>query len=347
MTHTYDHLGPIAAYMARRGWAVYPQAPETNTPRRNCANCRETDDQPRQCPGVHGGCPCLTSVENPCHALHAASADVDLTLSRWEHARRCNPALHLGRSGLVVLDIDNHGDTIPDMLAPGLPNDGAANGIQSFAILLDHLGMDWPDTLTVDSPTGGVHLYFQAPRVPLRTTLAAWQVEVKAGATSITAPGSLRRVDGDLVRYRRSSDTANPAPFPAWLGEWLVSIGRIPDPKRPAIPTPMPLQRTGESGEHSPAYWDRAWHDQLGEIESAPQGERFHVLGRRGGRLFALAARPGCPWTTDEAERALVDAQVRRAARLGIHAPESEYRAQARSMRDYATRHYGMAEVAR
>src|SRR5699024_10351186 len=258
----------------------------------------------------------------PCHALHAATHDVDLTLSRWEHAPRCNPALHLGMSGLVVLDIDNHGGEPPETLAPGLPNLGAANGVQSFALLLDHLGVDWPDTLTVDSPTGGVHMYLQAPRVPLRTTHAAWQVEVKAGATSITAPGSIRRVDGELIPYRRVSDTVEPAPFPAWLGQWLVSIGRIPDPTRPASPPPVPTQRTdGDTGDHSPAWWSRAWSDQLAEIESAPAVERYHTLGRRAGRLFALTARPGCPWTVADAERALIDAQIQRAARLGIHAP--------------------------
>lgn len=342
MSPDYD-LGPVAVWLARRGWAVYPQAPETNIPRRNCDRCRA-----RQCPGPHAGCPCLTSVETPCHALHAASSDVELTLCRWERAARCNPAIHLGWSRLVVVDMDNHGGEPPAMLAPGLPNNGAANGVQAWAVLLDHLGVEWPETLTVDSPTGGVHMYFQAPRVPLRTTHAAWQVEVKAGASSITAPGSLRRVDGELVPYRRVSDTVTPAPFPAWLGEWLVDIGRIPDPTRPATPTVMPTQRTtGDTSGHSPAWWARAWRDQLAEIESAPPGERYHTLGRRAGRLFALTERPGCPWTADDAERALVEAQERRAVRLGVPVSTSEYRAQVRSMREYATRHYGLAGVAR
>src|SRR5699024_7990040 len=117
---------------------------------------------------------------------------------------------------------------------------------------------------------------------------------------------------------------------------------------RPASPPPVPTQRTdGDTGDHSPAWWSRAWSDQLAEIESAPAGERYHTLGRRAGRLFALTARPGCPWTVADAERALIDAQIQRAARLGIHAPESEYRAQVRSMREYATRHYSLAGVAR
>ncbi len=338
-------LPDIAAYFARRGWAVYPQAPETNAPRRNCPACRE-----RRCPGPHAGCPCLASVENPCHALHAASSDVELTICRWERAARCNPAARLDLSGAAVLDLDDHGGPAPAELAPGLPNPGGIhNGVQAWEVLADHLGISSePETLTVETPTGGKHIYFRAPRALTKTVLAAWQVELKAGCTSITLPGSVRRVGGDLVPYQRVSDTVNLAPFPRELGEWLVSIGRVPDPTRPATPTVMPTQRTsGDTGHHSPAWWARAWRDQLAEIESAPPGERYHTLGRRAGRLFALTERPGCPWTADDAERALVEAQERRAVRLGVPVSTSEYRAQVRSMREYATRHYGLSGVAR
>src|SRR5690606_12704126 len=127
-------------------------------------------------------------------ALHAASSNVDLTLARWEQMPRCNPALHLYLSGLVVVEFDCHDTTPPAELAPGVPNPGIANGIGAGYALADHLGQSWPDTLTVESPSGGLHLYFQAPRVPLRHCYAAWEVEVKAGACSITAPGSVRRL---------------------------------------------------------------------------------------------------------------------------------------------------------
>lgn len=331
-------LAQVAVYMARRGWAVYPQAPNTNTPRANCATCKEGG-----CEWRSGKCPCLVSVTSPCHALHAATTDVDLTAARWEHAPRCNPALHLGRSRLVVIDIDCHADTAPDELAPGLPNPGITNGLGSFAALLDHLGQDWPeDTLTVESPTGGVHMYFQAPRVPLRTTHAAWQVEVKAGASSITAPGSLRRLDdGTTGTYRRVSETTEPAPFPRWLGEWLVSTGRIADPTRPATPTVMPGH--GRNGGRSRRWWEKAWTDQLGEIANAAPGTRNDVVLRRGLRLFNLTDEPGCPWTAQEAEDALVAAQEQYAINTGRPSNPSEYRAVARATRARARTSRGEA----
>lgn len=332
-------LSTIACYLARKGWAVYPQVPGGNTPLGNCRTCRE------DCGWREGTCPCLTSAVDPCHALHSASTDVELTRARWAHASRCNPALHLGRSGLVVLDIDCHDDTLPDELAPGLPNPGVRNGICSFTALLDHLGQDWPsDTLAVETPTGGLHLYYRAPQVPLRHCLAAWQVEVKAGACSITAPGSVRTLDdGTTGIYRRISEATEPGPFPAWLGRWLVSLGRIPDPTASRDVPSMPT-RAGRTG-HTRRWWERAWNDQLHEIATAPAGTRNDVVLRRGLRLFNLARQAGCPWTSDEAEQALINAQYTYAANTGRPASPGEYRAVAQATRARAasTGHGGAA----
>lgn len=308
-------LAQVAVYLARRGWAVYPQAPHSNIPTRNCPPCRNGE-----CPGVPD-CPCLTAV-NPCHALHAATTDVDLTAARWEHAPRCNPALHLGRSRLVVIDLDCHADTAPDELAPGLPNPGITNGLGSFATLLDHLGQDWPeDTLTVESPTGGLHIYYQAPRVPLRHTHAAWQVEVKAGASSITAPGSVRRLDdGTTGTYRRISDTASVAPFPRWLGEWLVRIGAVADPTKPR-PVVTPQRAAAPSG-HSPAYWDRVLNGVLDRVATKDNGAkaRYQVIYAATRRLANLAVHDAAPWSEHDAITAVVDTAC--AARAAAGRPE-------------------------
>lgn len=328
-------LADIAVYLAGRGWAVYPQAPNTNSPRANCATCKAND-----CGWRSGDCPCLTSIKQPCHALHAASTDVDLTRQRWDHAARCNPALHLGRSDLVVLDIDCHETDVPEELAPGLPNPGIANGLGSFAALLDHLGQPWPeDTLIVESPTGGQHIYYQAPRVPLRVMLAAWSVEVKAGASSITAPGSVRP-EGT---YARISHGYGVAPFPRWLGEWLVSIGQMPDPRSVAPGIAMPNRRSRQPGGHSRRWWERAWSEQLDEIANAAAGTRNEVVLRRGLRLFNLTYEPGCPWSAQEAEDALVAAQEQYSMNTGRASSTSEYRAVARATRDRAGSDQGAA----
>lgn len=331
-------MADIATYLARRGWAVYPQTPLGNVPIGNCQPCRARD-----CPGAHHGCECLTGVR-PCHALHAATTNVELTRSRWEHAPRCNPALNLGTSGLVVLDIDCHATDAPTELAPGLANPGVANGVGAYSALLEHVGADWPeDTLTVATPTGGLHVYYRAPEVPLRHCHAAWQVEVKAGACSITAPGSVRALeDGTHGLYERISDTTEVAPFPAWLGRWLVSLGRVADPSSKHTHEP-PAMPSGNAEGHSRSWWQRAWNDQLGEIANAEAGTRNNVVLRRGLRLFNLAAEAGCPWTAADAEAALVKAQHQYAANTGRPSNPSEYRAVAEATRERATVRQGRA----
>lgn len=335
---TAHDLGAIARWLARQGYAVYPQIPYGNTPVGNCSTCKE--------PGhAQDGCTCLAAV-NPCHALHAASANEQLTASRWEHAPRCNPALHVGRSELVVIDVDTHDTIVPATLAPGLPAEtGIVNGLDSYAALLDRHGLTWPtDTLMVRTPTGGLHVYYQAPRVPLRHAEAAWQVEIKAGTTSITAPGSVRTLDdGTTGVYERISDTSKPAPFPRWLGEWLVSIGRVPDPRRrtPAVPAPKWANQQGSEHGHSRRWWERAWSDQLAEIAQAAPGTRNWTVCSRGLRLFNLLAEPGCPWSADDAETALVQAQEAYAANTGRPMSRTEYVNVARATRARATSNRG------
>lgn len=337
-------LAEIALYLARQQWAVYPQIPLGNSPTGNCTNgCggRRTD---RTCPGGPGGCPCTRAI-NPCHGVHSATTDLDLTAARWDQAPRANPALHLGLSNLAVLDVDCHGDEPPAELAPGLANPGVSNGVGAFAVLLDHLGVTWPeDTLIVETPTGGLHIYYQAPKIALRTTLAAWQVEVKAGPVSITAPGAIRRLDdGTIGTYRRMSEAFTPGPFPTWLGEWLVSIGRVADPHRPRSVDQAPRWSRRSDG-HTSRWWEKAWREQLAEIANAPAGERNAVVKRRGPRLFNLANEPGCPWTADDAERALIQAQQDYSAATGRRpARHREYEDVAEAVREFARTPRGSA----
>src|SRR5690606_19263947 len=276
----------------------------------------------RTCPGG-SECPCTRSIETPCHALYAASSDPELTAARWEYAPRCNPALHLGRSQLVVLDIDCHADGEPPAeLAPGLPNPGITNGVGALAVLLDHLGQDWPeDTLTIESPTGGMHIYYRAPKVPLRHTHAAWQVEVKAGACSITAPGAVRRrAAGAAGAYRRISAPARAAPCPRWLGEWLVRIGAVADPPKPR--PVVPPQRAAAPSGHSPAYWDRVLNGVLDRVATKDNGARarYQVIYAATRRLANLAVHDAAPWSEHDAITAVVDTAC--AARAAAGRPE-------------------------
>lgn len=324
-------LDKVATWLAEHDYAVYPTSPGTNVPTANCGTCRDGCDMDT--------CACRTAVD-PCHGLHAASTDPELTAARWEEEPDRNPALHLGQSGLVVIDVDDHGHAPPAELAPGMPMpEGVESGMDAFRALLAELGQPWPDdTLDVASPNGGRHLYFRSPVADLRPCDAAWQVEVKTGNVGIVAPGGLRKLkDGGMGQYRRISDAVEPAPFPRWLGEHLVERGIVPDPTQP-VQVPEQRQRRHGPGSHREAWWTRAREGLLSDIAGAPEGRRNEVATRAGFRLMALTREPGCPWTAEQAERDLVEAQQMYAARQNRRGREAEYAALARGCRQHVER---------
>src|SRR5690606_21012851 len=113
-------------------------------------------------------------------------------------------------------------------LAPGMPMpDGVESGVSAYRALLAEYGQTWPDdTLVVATPSGGRHIYYQAPQADLRACQAGWQIDVRAGDAGVVAPGSVRRLDdGSLGQCRRVSEAVEAAPFPRWLGEHLVERG--------------------------------------------------------------------------------------------------------------------------
>src|SRR5690606_29320291 len=143
-----------------------------------------------------------------------------------------------------------------------------------------------------------------------RACQAGWQMDVRAGDAGVVAPGSVRKLDdGSLGQYRRISEATGPAPFPRWLGEHLVERGIVPDPTR-AVEVPERRQHR-RAGAHRSAWYGRAREGLLADIAGAPEGRRNEIATRAGYRLMALAADEGCPWTREQAERDLVEAQQR------------------------------------
>lgn len=76
--------------------------------------------------------------------LAAATADAEQLRATWRTGDNIGVACRA--SHVVGLDLDHHG-----------------GGVEQFGALLAARGLDWPDTLTVATPSGGRHLYFRAP----------------------------------------------------------------------------------------------------------------------------------------------------------------------------------------
>ena len=136
---------------ARRGWAVFPCRPGGKQPA--VPDSWETRD----------------------------SADPDRVERYWSSPRH-NVGIACGPSGLVVLDLDCHGDLPDEWRLPGI-----VDGRDVLAQLCEWARQPWPVTHWVATPYGGWHLYFTAPEsseIRNSAGLIGPQVDVRAAAAT-------------------------------------------------------------------------------------------------------------------------------------------------------------------
>ncbi len=264
---------------ADRGWFVFPLVRGGKRPALHGA-----DD----CPGT-----------GPCAAGHAgweqrATRDPEVIRGCW-NTRGFNIGVATGPSGLVVVDLDT---PKPGVVAPEnwrLP--GVVTGEDVLAVLCDQAGQPLPyDTHTVTTPTGGRHLYFQAPAgQPLRNTSGklGWLIDTRAHGGYVVAAGSATP-NGP---YRTVNDVP-PAPLPEWLHTAL-----IPAPLPPQKPVTVDLG-TGRRGAYLQAAIDRS----VAAVHDAPAGQRNRVLYGAAVALGQLIA--GNALTAEQVTPVLVHAAV-------------------------------------
>ena len=331
----------LALRLASAGWHVFPLSPNSKRPLRNCPACRQTPGQP-----VHRieTCPCLPAGAW-CHGVRAATTDPHRILNWWNAAPRAAVAVAAGPSGLVLVDIDAHTDTPPDQpataLLPGvdLRTDPTAagwehrsyrDGRDSLRLLARLRGgrRPWPtdpayQPVTTDTPSGGRHLWYQAPAPDLRQAVSpkglAWQVDIKAGWSYGLAPGTSTTVG----TYRHSGgDPRRPGRMPAWLAGEVIRIAG------PVQPTPLHPATTLRNAPT--AYLDTVLRNGTNHLASLTDGRKTALAAlayQIGGyltwaqatehdvldRLTAAATTAGLPHYTAEriARRALANGQAR------------------------------------
>ncbi len=146
-----------------------------------------------------------------------------------EHPDACNLGIQPGRSGLVVVDLD-------EMKAP----ESIPALLRLQALAEERGGL--PDTLTVRTGSGGRHLYFRAHPthelgqrngVPNPSTgLTESGVDYRGTKGYVIAPGSIHPTTGKPYRWASGCyDSARVADLPDWLVEFL-------DPPRPVPERP-------------------------------------------------------------------------------------------------------------
>jgi hypothetical protein len=191
-----------ALRLAERGWPVFPLRPGMKTPalhgRNNC---------PRS-----GSC-----AQGHLGWEQRATTDRPVIERCWSHAAY-NIGLATGRAGLVVVDLDTaeHGQALLDGWSIG----GISSGADALAHLANQAGHGLPETYTVRTPTGGMHLYFLAPQgIKLRNTTSCLGplIDTRAQGGYVVAAGSV----APAGRYELTDDH-EPAPLPGWLLQALT-----------------------------------------------------------------------------------------------------------------------------
>jgi hypothetical protein len=229
---------------AKRGWFVFPLVPGGKTP-------------------------VLRDWE------HRATADRRQILRWWAGDRDNNIGVATGRSGLLVIDLDDgRGQEPPPRFA------GARNGREALAMLAAELGAEVPtNTFEVLTPSGGSHLYSRAPTgLELRDSSGslAWKVDSRGHGGYCVAAGSVSEQGG--YRVARSGGVAE---LPAWLAATLTPAPR-PDP---VVAVEVPR---GRASAYVRAIVESEAHSVAADRDASPQRAKGRAgSGRAGGRWGA------------------------------------------------------------
>lgn len=205
-----------------------------------------------------------------------------------------------GASGLVVLDVDRgHKEGV--------------DGIEALATWVADLGVELPETLTVQTTSGGLHYYFlAAPGVTITNKTGSMPKDVgdvRGAGGFVVAPGSIayKKVDGKETKTTGAYTVVNDAPIaplPTWLALQLSSAPVAE--KTPHVEVDYSALSTELER------WEQGKLDEaLGELRALQPGGRH-------GEIFRIASRIG--WTLGEHRQATVLPLVVQAAQESGHA---------------------------
>lgn len=216
----------------------------------------------------------------------APFSDPEQVRSWWSgRFKRAHVGLLTGRStdgrGLVVVDLD-----MPKADAPPLEGrwSGCDGGTDVLELLAREAGAEWPETYSVLTPSGGMHLYFQQPADGPLIGCATGEgptaphigplVDVRGVGGYVIAAGSYSTAQGRAYE-RVSAPGVRPQPLPGWLLELLRPSAPAAAPPRPA---PVCLYAPGHRATREERAAAGALEHSVGRVESAAEGERNRQL---------------------------------------------------------------------
>jgi hypothetical protein len=176
--------------------------------------------------------PCLPGTKEPAISRwpERASADPEHIAEAWEtRYAGHNIGIACGPSGLVVIDLDTHGE-----LPLGWRDEpGIVDGKDVLAALAERAGQGWPSTYLVRTPSSGWHLYYLAPEgeeIRNSAKKIGPMIDVRGCGGYVVAAGSVvderaypkdperaEQVRGGKPYETLSGPEEHPEPLPPWL----------------------------------------------------------------------------------------------------------------------------------
>jgi hypothetical protein len=269
--------------------------------------------------------PCAPGAKQPAlreNWQDLATTDADRIRSWWSR-QAFNIGVACGPSGLVVIDLDVAHDLSG---AAGAPVSGA----DSLRRLCAARGQHYPSaTYTVDTPSGGCHLYFTAPPVPVRNSAGRLGplIDIRADGGYVVGAGSL--IDGRWYTAR-GGFLPLALPFPGWIARLLTDEPALAESAQAGSARALPLP----DGTLGRAYALAALREETRRVAAAAPGTRNDTLNRAAfclGQLIAAQLLPPLPVMTALADAAaaagLPEDEARRTIRSGVAAGTKKPRA--------------------
>ena len=199
-----------------------------------------------------------------------ATTDRDVISGWWRGVPYALPAIACGVNGLLVIDLDRHGN--------------GSDGVSAFNALVAHHGGLPPDVPMVKTPNNGLHLYFRQPSgEPLgngRGGLPAG-CDVRGVGGFVIGPGAVLPDGRGWIPVAEQPPVTQAAQL-AWIKNILRRWAESPHEDPPVGET---------SDQRGRGYAEQALHEIETELAITSEGERNERLYKAAFRLGTMAAR--------------------------------------------------------